>query len=65
MMTHNTNKLVDRMVAAGTPATHAVAIATAIEHALVDETYASQYGTFMVDALREMVTLATADEVPK
>lgn len=63
MSTQQTNKLVTSMVAGGVPATHAVAIATSIEHALACDSYAAQYGTFMVDALREFVAKATTDVV--
>lgn len=60
-MTTQTNieKLVESMVASGVPATHATAIATSIEHAIMSPSYAAQYGTYLVDALKEVVEKAS------
>lgn len=61
MSTQNQIQLmIDGLVTQGLPITHAVALSTAIEHALTSEQYAAQYGTFMVDALHEMIEGALA-----
>ena len=56
----NIEKLVDSMVAQGVPTTQAVALASSIEHAIMSPSYAAQYGSFLVDALKQFVEQATA-----
>ena len=48
-------KIVDGMVAAGVVRTQAVAVATAIEHALRCEDFVIYYGTFMHNELSDFV----------
>lgn len=58
-MDQNTNpkiaKIVNGMVAAGVARPQAVAVAMAIEHALVSAEYAREYGTFLRDELTAFV----------
>ena len=51
-------QMIDGLIAQGIPTTYAVALATSIEHSIQSEDYAKQYGTFMVDALIDMVSKA-------
>lgn len=51
----NIEKLIASMCASGVPTTQAVAIATSIEHAIMSPSYAEQYGTYMVDTLKQFV----------
>lgn len=48
-------KIVDGMVASGVPRPQAIAVATAIEHALTSQEYAREYGTFLRDELTAFV----------
>lgn len=48
-------KIVNGMVASGVPRSQAVAVATAIEHALVSQEYAKEYGLFLRDELDRFV----------
>jgi hypothetical protein len=48
-------KIVNGMVAAGVPRSQAVAVATAIEHALTSQEYVKEYGTFLRDELSRFV----------
>ena len=48
-------KIVNGMVASGVPRSRAVAVATAIEHALISQEYAKEYGTFLRDELTAFV----------
>lgn len=54
-MNTNTDPRIDAfvasLIAADVPRVEAVAIATAIEHAMSSPCYAAQYGSFCVDAL--------------
>jgi hypothetical protein len=49
------SKIVSGMVASGVPRSQAVAVATAIEHALLSQEYAKEYGTFLRDELTVFV----------
>lgn len=49
------SKIAHGMVAAGVPRSQAVAVATAIEHALVSAEYTREYGTFLRDELAEFI----------
>lgn len=51
----NIEKLVNSMVAQGVPTAQAIAFATSIEHSIISPSYAAQYGTYMVDALKQFV----------
>lgn len=48
-------KIVDGLNASGVPRSQAVAVAMAIEHALVSQEFASEYGTFLRDELARFV----------
>lgn len=48
-------KIVNSMCASGVPRSQAVAVATAIEHALISQEYAKEYGTFLRDELTAFV----------
>ena len=51
----NIQKLVDIMVAQGVPTAQAVAFAASVEHSIMSPSYAAQYGTYMVDTLKQFV----------
>lgn len=48
-------QLIDSMVNHGVPRVQAIALALSIEHSIGSETYAKEYGTFMVNALQEFL----------
>jgi len=49
------SKIANGMVASGVPRSQAVAVATAIEHALISQEYTKEYGTFLRDELATFV----------
>ena len=53
-------QMVDSMIDAGVPRQSAVAIATSIEHSITSSDYATRYGTFMVDTLKDFVNTVEA-----
>lgn len=48
-------KFVDSLVNNGVPRMQAIALALSVEHSLMNKDFAVQYGTIMVDALKEFL----------
>ena len=48
-------QMIEGMVAAGVNRLHAVALATSIEHSMGSPTFATEYGHFMVAALKDFL----------
>lgn len=48
-------KIVDGLNSSGVPRSQAIAVAMAIEHALVSPEYAKEYGTYLRDELARFV----------
>ena len=55
-------QMIEGMVSSGMNRLHAVALATSIEHSMASPSFATEYGNFMVAALKDFVGQVSHDQ---